>query len=147
MVADKDGSKPLQQELAAWMRKCREEWFAKLERPQSPLGNVARFVYALSGSLTWSYGTFFAGLRNPDLTEILTLLTAAGIPFIFVVFAAGIPYSCLIAFFVAYRRRKSAPVRFFLDGILLPTAVATIIQFPWPDTPTASAAITQEYQR
>ena len=137
MAADKDGDKPIQREIATWMRNFREEWFAKLEPEQDPLGARARFVFALSGSLTWSYGTFFLALENPDLTEILNVLAAAGIPSLLVIFAFGIPYSCLLAFLVAYRHRKSAPIRFFLDGILLPTAVAAILQLTWsPSTPT-----------
>ena len=58
----------------------------------------------------------------------------------------------LLAFLVAYRHRKSAPIRFFLDGILLPTAVAAILQLTWsPSTPTmntpeATAALQESLQ-
>ena len=57
MAADKDGDKPLQREIAAWMRNLREEWFAKLKCPQVPLKARHRFVYAFFGSMTWVIAT------------------------------------------------------------------------------------------
>ena len=61
MAADKDGDKPLQQEIAVWMRNLREEWFAKLKCPQVPLRAGYRFVYAFFGSMTWVIATFPRG--------------------------------------------------------------------------------------
>ena len=150
MAADKDGDKPLQQEIAAWMRNLREEWFAKLKCPQVPLRAGHRFVYAFFGSMTWVIATFPAALQNPDLTEVLAVFTASGGSNSSVLLIVGSLYSCWFAILIAYRKRESAPIRFFLDGILLPTAVVAIIQLSWPDpepstsTTPATAATMQE---
>lgn len=148
MAADKDGDKPLQREIAAWMRNLREEWFAKLKCPQVPLKARHRFVYAFFGSMTWVIATFPAALQNPDLTEVLAVITASGGSNSSVLLIFGSLYSCWFAILIAYRERESAPIRFFLDGILLPTAVVAIIQLSWPDpepsTATATATTVQE---
>ena len=131
MAARHDTDKVLQREIAHWLQQLREQFFQKLA---SPLSRKCRFAYALAGALIWaasSVPTAFAA--SPSLSEAFTVMLLSGPEALIVFFVVGLGYCCFLAFLISYTERRSAPIRFFIDGVALPVIVMSIIQFPLPD--------------
>lgn len=120
-------SGPIAQEIAKWLRDIRKGWTQSLDDsppPPSPnaLSRPLRWVYGASGSFTWLFGLALVVMArdprfvNPIFTyEPVTLILT------------GLIFSAWFGWLIAFVNRKCGPIRLFLDGLLLPTATATII--------------------
>ena len=121
------GSGPVAKEFACWLKAIRVGWTQSVKDEQKDWTEKKKYrfrlKYALSGSFTWMIGTTVFVLggdpRFLNLTEF-GVTTAFAIP-VFLVFSAW------VGLLVAFSDRGAGPVRFFLDGLLLPTVTIAII--------------------
>ena len=116
-------------EIAEWLKQIRVSWLGELRHPFAP---VYRFGFAASGATTFAlyHGTPLATselLTQPAQQALANIVTAGtGTLLNFVVNVVLIVGTGTL---VAWRPRKSGPIRLFFDGILLPTGVAALLGF------------------
>ena len=109
-------AKSITHEIAAWVAQFRKSWSAPM--PQ-PFPGVVRFFLALTGTST-------SIIYNMNQSGLTPFLLSGGLTYIM---AAVIAWFALL---VSLRRRRSGPVRLYLDGLLLPLFIAFILEpKPW----------------
>lgn len=118
-----NGSGPVAQEFAEWLKATRQGWTQSLKTPPAKWGHKQRLVYACAGSFTWFGGTaFLLVLSDPRFLNFAMggLVSALGVSFIVLL-------SFWFGWLVAFVDRKAGPIRLFLDGVLLPAATLAVI--------------------
>jgi len=104
----------------------------QLQRLESPLPWLTRFVIALSGSLSLFSVFVFAGSsgsgpRRDDLTAYV-FGDAVGL---LIIVPATVALSAFFAGLVSAGPTKSGPVRLYLAGLFLPAISVNVVQWTW----------------
>ena len=137
-MADAHSSTTIKEEFAKLLGEVRTHW---LQPVTTPLPRRQRFIYACTGSATWviviTQGRFVSFLEytlslNPvfeiaDLELLWPLIPLIWIPLL--IFTIPLWFGWL----VSWRERPVGPIRLYLEGILLPTAVILILRVCRPD--------------
>ena len=113
-------SGPIAREFAEWLRAIRKGWTQSVDEP---LSCGWRRFYAFAGSSIWALGLILV-LPGDPATTFIDFIDATRDYYSYLLFL-----SAWFAYLVAFAERRAGPVRLFLDGLLLPAATATIIEF------------------
>ena len=132
------------QEVAEWLKTLRQGWTEPLSEP---LERRVRWFIAGMGTFTWLLGVLlFAAVAEPRLASFVFVGVASNA--VLVVFPVlGLLATLVFGWLVAFKPRRSGPVRLFLDGLLLPAATLTIIALSMgrmPAAPPESAPVPAE---
>ena len=119
---------PFTSEISRWLKQVRKSWFGELK---TALSMRSRFLFAAVGA-----GLFSLYHEGPQLGNLLLAPEASqalgsalgqgrGALFFDFVTVVIVVWTGVI---VAWRERKSGPIRLFFDGILVPTGAAAILR-------------------
>lgn len=122
------------QEVAEWLKTLRQGWTEPLPEP---LEHWVRFFIAGMGTFTWLLGVLlFAAVSEPRFANFVFVGVASNA--VLVVLTVLVPMATLVfGWLIAFKPRRSGPVRLFLDGLLLPAATLTIIALSMGRMPSA----------
>lgn len=111
-------------ELAKWIRNFREAWFEKSEYEWNRL---SQFIFAFLGALT-----FFAAFSIfPNTDRTIPLVAELFGVFYIQSLIAMIVFSAYFGIILAWRPRKTGPVRVYLSGVTLPALTMFIVSLPY----------------
>lgn len=114
-------SGPIAREIAEWLHAIRNGWTQSVDEP---LSCGWRRFYGFAGSSIWAFGFMLVLSRDPRFSNF-TVLGVPPEPSLLIV--TGLVLSAWVGWLIAYTKRNVGPIRLFLDGLLLPAAIATII--------------------
>ena len=132
------------QEVAEWLKTLRQGWTEPLSEP---LEHWVRFCIAGMGTFTWLLGVlWFTAVTEPRFANFVFIGVTSDA--VLVVLTVLVLIATLVfGWLIAFKPRRSGPIRLFLDGLLLPAATLTIIALSvgrMPSAPPESAPIPED---
>ena len=120
------GWTPVAQEISEWLKQIRESWFGELPKA---LWLPYRFGFAAAGALVFAiyHAVPQPGTRLLTQEASVSLGTAIMRDWSFALYLGSAVLVVGTGILVAWRDRKSGPIRLFFDGILIPTGAALLL--------------------
>ena len=112
------------EERAEWVKSIREHWFHESEEVWS---RYRQFVFTFLGALTFFVIVFISSLVGGSLQSQIPLFATT------LIYSGGLIISLPMFFgaLLAWREKKTNPIRLYLSGVALPAFVMSIAFFPY----------------